>query len=88
MTYLTIVVENNYSDMNSKGVHLVVSAFGIHFLFIGVSKVIGKIEATKDPAGRPLPSEANDFVNWCTEAFASPYPIMPGNIFLLVKLKD
>ena len=69
---------DSYSAMNSRGVHVLLSAFGIHFRFIGVSRVIGKIATTRDPAGSPLSLAANDFVNWWTAALAIPYPIIPG----------
>lgn len=61
-----------YFDTNSSGVQVLVSALGIHFLFIGVSKVTGRMLATKLLEGRPLSPAANDFVNWWTAAFAMP----------------
>ena len=39
--------------MLPKGVQVEVSAFGIHFLFIGVSKVLGRMARDVQLAGRP-----------------------------------
>lgn len=61
---LQMCVHYSHSEMNSNGVQVLVSAFGIHFRFIGVSSVTGKILATKDSAGSPPPSAANDLVSW------------------------
>lgn len=61
-----------YSDINSRDVHVLVSALGIHFLLIGVSKVTGKIETTIESRGRPLSLEAKDLVKWWTAALAIP----------------
>ena len=33
---------------------------------------------TREFSGMPDLGSANDFVNWCTAAFAIPYPIIPG----------
>lgn len=51
-----------HSAINSRGVQVVKSALGIHFRFMGVSKVIGKIATTRDWLGRPLLGPANDLV--------------------------
>lgn len=61
-----------YSAMNSNGVHVEKSASGIHFLFIGVSSVIGKMETTNESAGKPDLFSANDLVNWWTAPLARP----------------
>lgn len=66
------------SATNSRGVQVEKSALGIHFLFMGVSSVIGKIETTSELSGRPEPEAESDFVSWWTAALAIPYPIMPG----------
>lgn len=66
-----------YSVIKSTGVQVEKSALGIHLRFIGVSSVIGKIDTTNEFCGNPDFSSARDFVNWCTAAFANPYPIIP-----------
>jgi len=66
-----------YSATNSSGVQVEKSAFGIHFRFIGVSRVTGTIATDSELGGSPLFSAARDLVSWCTAAFAIPYPIMP-----------
>lgn len=64
--------------MNSSGVQDEKSPLGIHFRFIGVSRVIGSMATTNELSGKPESLPANDFVSWWTAAFAIPYPIMPG----------
>lgn len=104
-----------YSAINSSGVHVVWSASGINFLFIGVSSVTlkqgkifiqlvlkwseiltkglgdailffkrrcqgttyGRIAVTVALEGKPPSAEPRLLVNWCTAAFAIPYPIIP-----------
>lgn len=61
-----------YSDTKSKDVHVEVSAVGIHFLFMGVSKVTGSNARATEPAGSPPSLLLRDLVSWCTAALAIP----------------
>ena len=74
--YITTVgpishVKMNVVEWNTqpKGVHVDVSALGIHFLFIGVSKVLGRIAREVESAGRPDLAPAKLATSWCTAAW-------------------
>lgn len=54
---------STYSAIKSSDVQVEKSAFGIHLRFIGVSRVIGRIETTKEFSGNPDFSSANDLVS-------------------------
>jgi len=42
-------------DTNSSGVHTDWSALAIHFLFMGVSRVMGKMATANELSGKPEP---------------------------------
>ena len=46
-----------------------VSAPGMNFLFMGVSRVTGRMAAARQLSGSPDPEQARLFVKWCTAAF-------------------
>lgn len=77
---------HSYLATKSRGVHVEKSALAIHFLFIGVSRVTGRMATAVAPVGRPDPGPASDCVNWCTAALAIPYPIIPAHNTLLLSL--
>ena len=69
------------------------SASGMNFLFIGVSRVMGRSPRAQEEGGRPevdwpklgggdrhgVEVETDYLLtSWCTAALAIPYPIMPG----------
>ena len=46
---------------------------GIHFLFMGVSRVMGRMAAVKVPSGSPdLPGSERDLTSWWMAALAMP----------------
>merc|ERR1719348_1591136 len=60
-------------ETKSRGVHVLVSALGIHFLLLGVSRVLGRMAAAQEPGGKPpLSSQPRLRVSWCTAALAMP----------------
>ena len=56
-------LNQSYSAIKFNGVQVEKSAFGIHLRFIGVSRVIGKMETTNEFSGKPELGAANDFVS-------------------------
>lgn len=52
-----------YLATKVSGVHVEKSAFAIHLRFIGVSKVIGKIDTANDSFGKPEFGSARDLVS-------------------------
>jgi hypothetical protein len=54
-----LVSFSNVSELT----YLEKSALAIHLRFIGVSRVMGRIDTTKESFGRPEFSDANDFVS-------------------------
>ena len=60
MIQITVVVKNYHLP---RGVQVVWSALAIHFLFMGVSSVTGKMAAAKQLSGKPEPLHARLCVN-------------------------
>lgn len=54
---------DTHSAMKVSGVQVEKSALGIHLRFIGVSRVMGRMETTSESAGIPESLPANDLVS-------------------------